>query len=114
MGEIPQSVQWIVESGLSAALLGVLIWVVKNMLTQFNKSSTRAFEAIEKISESKDKQLEKNFEAHIVLSDKIMDMTNKFHEDDSERQDMIIRILTRLEEKLDQPVRCPAQSLKES
>lgn len=114
MTEIPESIQWIVDSGLSAALLGVLIWVVKSMLTQFNSSSTRAFEAIEKISESKDAQLEKSFEAHIVLSNKIMDMTNRFHEDDSERQDMIIRILTRLEEKLDQPVRCPAQTLKDT
>ncbi|MEQ8577573.1 MAG: hypothetical protein RIC57_03535 [Balneola sp.] len=114
MSEIPESVQWIVDSGLSAALLGVLIWVVKSMLTQFNKSSTLAFEAIEKITSSKDAQIDKNFDAHIVLSDKILDMTQQFHDDDSERQDMIIRILTRLEEKLDQPVRCPAQSLKES
>ncbi len=113
MTEIPESVQWIVDSGLSAALLGVLIWIVKSMLTQFNESSKRAFEAIEKITSSKDAQLEKTFDAHIALSDKMMSMTNKFHEDDSERMDMIIRILTRLEEKIDQPVRCPAQLLKE-
>ncbi len=113
MAEIPESVQWIVDSGLSAALLGVLIWVVKSMLTQFNTSSTRAFEAIEKITSSKDAQLDKNFDAHITLSEKIMDMTEKFHDDDSERQDMIIRILTRLEEKIDQPVRCPAATFKD-
>ena len=103
MSEIPDTVQWIVDSGLSAALLAVLIWVVKVSFAQFNTITTRAFETVENITASKDAQLEKNFDAHIRLSDKIMEMTQKFHDEDSERQDMIIRILTRLEEKIDKP-----------
>jgi hypothetical protein len=109
MQEIPETVQWIVDSGLSAALLGVLIWVVKNMLTQFNKSSSQAFQALQEITAAKDKQLKEAFDQHVRLSEKILDVNTNFHEEEAAQRDLLTRILTRMEEKLDQPVRCPAQ-----
>ncbi|WP_020403749.1 hypothetical protein [Gracilimonas tropica] len=107
--QIPEMAQWIVESGLSAALLGVLIWVVKKMLSQFDQSSTQAFQALKEISEAKDKQLKEAFDQHVRLSEKILSITKDFHEEEAAQRDLLTRILTRMEEKLDQPVRCPAQ-----
>ncbi|MEX1120868.1 MAG: hypothetical protein WED82_01955 [Balneolales bacterium] len=109
MQEIPEIAGWIVDSGLSAALLGVLIWVVKKMLTQFDKSSTEAFKALKEVSEAKDKQLKDAFDQHVKLSERILDATSEFHRDEAEQRDLLTRILTRMEEKLDQPFRCPAQ-----
>lgn len=106
---VPETVQWIVDSGLSAALLGVLIWVVKNMLTQFDKSSTEAFKALKEITEAKDQQLKEAFDQHVKLSERILQVTTEFHNEESAQRDLLTRILTRMEEKLDQPVRCPAQ-----
>jgi glycerate-2-kinase len=98
MQEISSTAQWVVESGLSAALLALLVWIVKT-----------AFKSIERIIESKDDQLATANQKYYELSEKMLIMTERFHAEETEQKDMLIRILTRMEEKLDQPVRCPAQ-----
>lgn len=107
--QIPEMYQWIVESGLSAALLGVLIWVVKKMLTQFDKSSREAFVALKEVTAAKDTMIKEAFDKHVELSKQILEITKDFHKEEAEQRDLLTRILTRMEEKLDQPVRCPAQ-----
>ncbi len=97
MQEIPSTAQWIIESGLSASLLAILVWIVKT-----------SFKSIENIIKQKDEQLAISNAKYYEMSERLLVMAERFHSEDIERQDILIRILTRMEEKLDQPVRCPA------
>jgi len=119
MTEIPQGIQWLAETGLSTALLGVLIWVIQKTLKQFNETTSKAFQTMENIVEKKDaavseitkvkdQQVNESFEAHKVLSGRMLDMMQKMHDEEMEQKDLLIRYLDRIQTKVEEGVSCPA------
>lgn len=115
MQEIPSTAQWIVESGLSVSLLAILVWIVKaafssikEIIAEKDKQLADASKAVQDIVKLKDQQLQAANEKYYELSESMLEMMERFHKDESEQKDILISILSRMEEKLNQPVRCPS------
>lgn len=98
----------ILQFGVAGLMFIVWAYTAKQSNAAFVKVSEKSNDTVGKLAEQTSESYKEAIKDSRELNEKLMNLIRENAKDEQELKSHLIRVLTRMEEKLDQPVRCPA------
>ncbi len=98
----------LLQFGVASLLFVVWAYTFKHFSASITKVSEDHNEAVKSLADKTSSAYESAINDGKDLNQKLMDLIRENSKTEQELKSHLVRVLTRMEEKLDQPLRCPA------